>query len=164
MRTGGGSVLMDKRRGSIALTPSQGKNHNFPSADLATGGQYIAGSARGATPSELSKTVIGILRVGSLTDAFNSAEATRISPQTVDSQTDWSSSSMLQCTASQGNPLPLFTVTTRPSSTWLSPLSMATQSAPCASSRRWLTRPAPSPSAAVYDARTSRSLTYATRP
>ena len=71
---------------------------------------------------------------------------------------------MLQCTASQGNPFLLLKVTTRPPLTWLSPLSMATQSAPFPSNRRLLTRPSAKPSAAAYDARIAPSLTYATRP
>src|SRR5262249_45147676 len=125
-------------------------------------GRYTEGSTRSPTPSEPSNTVVCIARVGSLTAAFNSVEAMRTSPQTVYSHTDWSSSSMIQCTESHGNPFLRLNVTTRPPLTWLRPVSIATQSAPLPSNRRSLTRPSAKPSTAVYDARISPSSTYVT--
>src|SRR6266481_5216366 len=104
MCTGGGCLLKGRWRGSTTLTPSAGRNHNLPSADLATSGLYWVVRARLLTPSELSKTVAWIVRFESATHASNSVRAILTRPQAIYSQNESSSSSITQWAASQGNP------------------------------------------------------------
>src|SRR6266481_837911 len=84
-------------------------------------------------------------------NASNSERATRIRPQGVFSQNEWSSSSIAQFTASQGNPFLLFSVATYPFFNRLSPVLVAAQTEPSLSTRMSLTHPSPSPSPAEYD-------------
>jgi hypothetical protein len=80
----------------MTLTPSPDKNHNLPSADLATPGLKPLVTERLLTPSELSKTVNWIIRFESVAHASNSERATRTKPQDVPSQKEWPSSSIAQ--------------------------------------------------------------------
>src|SRR6266852_6456192 len=108
MCTGGGSLLKGRCRGSTTLTPSQGRNHSFPSADFATRGLKPLSETWLLTPSELSKTVAWIVRFVSLSTAVaqasNSERVIRTNPQVMFSHKECSSSSTTQLTASQGNP------------------------------------------------------------
>lgn len=139
----------------MTLAPSQGRNHNFPSGVLATCGWKWPGLERLLTPSELSKTEARIIRVAfcfisaSAAQASSSERAIRTSPQAVYSQNERSSSSIDQCTVSHGNPFLLLSVARRLFLSRLSPPSVETHSVPSSSNRKSLTRPAPSPSAAV---------------
>src|SRR5882672_4711705 len=148
----------------MTLTPSRGKNHSFPFALLATSGVYPVVRARLLTPSELSKTVLWIIRFGSVTHASISVPAMRTKPQDVYSQNEWASSCITQKTVSQGNPFWLVSVATRPFFTRLSPPSVAAHSVPSESRLRLVTMPSPSPSRPEYDSRTLPSLKYATPP
>ena len=65
----------------MTLTPSRGKNHNLPSADLATRGVVPLVNEWLLTPSELSNTVAWIVRFGSAAHASNSGRAIRTRPQ-----------------------------------------------------------------------------------
>src|SRR5262245_57037494 len=136
MCTGGGSLLKGRWRGSTTLTPSIGKNHNFPSEVLATCGLKCPLSGRLLTPSELSNTVAWMVRLVSLfwstaaLQASSSARATHTSPHAVYSQKECSSSSIAQFTVSQGNPFLLVSVAMLPFFSRLSPLSVEIQSAP----------------------------------
>src|SRR5882757_3830552 len=118
----------------MTLTPSRGKNHSFPFALLATSGVYPVVRARLLTPAELSKTVLWIVRFGSVTHASISDPAMRTRPQAVYNQNEWVSSCITQKTVSQGNPF------------WLVRI------------------PSPNPSRPEYDSRTLPSLKYATPP
>src|ERR1700747_3083062 len=116
------------------------------------------------TPSELSKTVFLIVRLGSVTHAFISVPAMRTRPQAVYSQNEWASSCITQKTVSQGNPFWVVRVATRPFFPRLSPPSVAAHSAPSESRLRLVTIPSPNPSWPEYDSRTLPSLKYATPP
>src|SRR6266404_3090245 len=100
--TGGGSLLKGRWLGSMTLTPSQGRNHNFPSEDLATCGKKWPIEARLLTPSELSKTVTWIVGFASLSrstavaQASNSVLAMRTRPHAVYNQIDFVLSSIDQ--------------------------------------------------------------------
>src|SRR6266849_3282992 len=148
----------------MTLTPSRGKNHNFPFTLLATSGVKPVVRARLLTPSELSKTVLWIVRFGSVTHASISGLATRTRPQAVYSQSEWASSCITPKTVSQGNPFWLVRVATRPCFTRLSPPSVAAHSVPSESRLKLVTIPSPNPSTRVYDSRTLPSLKYATPP
>src|SRR5262249_53111490 len=86
----------------------------------------------------------------------------RTRPQAMYSQNDWSSSSITQLTASQGNPFLLVSVDTRPSFKRLSPPSVEAQSVPSRSSFRRFTRPAPRPLEVEYEVWILPSWKYAT--
>src|SRR6476661_505534 len=89
MWTGGGTLLNGRRRGATTLTPPPpGRNHNLPSAALATRGVVPLVNAWLLTPSETSKTVVCTVRPGSLTHLSNSERAIRTRPQAMYSQND----------------------------------------------------------------------------
>src|SRR5262252_7193649 len=129
----------------MKLTPSKGRNHNLPSADLVTLGPKLPARALLLTPSELSKTVVWIVRFGLVIQASNSECAIRTSPHGVYSHAVWSSSSSAQSTASHGNPFLAVIVLMLPFFKRLSPPSVATQRVPSRSRFRLLRTPAPKP-------------------
>ena len=129
IRTGGGSVLKARWRGSTTLTPSPCANHSFPSRDLVALGPYLPTTALLRTPSELSNTVVSTVRFELLTHASSSECAIRTRPHAVYSHNDEASSSKTMRTTLQGRPFLVVRVATRPSLTRLRPPSVAAQSA-----------------------------------
>ena len=91
----------------MTSTPSIGKNHIFPSADVATIGLLSVVVILLWSPSVLSQPVALTFFLGSVTQRSNSDRATRTKPQAVYNQKKWSLSSSTQWRLSQGNPFAL---------------------------------------------------------
>ena len=95
-------MLDNRRRGSMTLRPSKGKNHSLPSEAFATGGLNGPPLARLRTPSGLPKTVSrncaweGRLPSARLAHASISARAIFTSPHGMYTQKSPSSSSIVQ--------------------------------------------------------------------
>src|ERR1700734_2864141 len=142
MCTGGGALLTGRWCGSTTLTPPEDMNQIFPFGDLPAFGLMLGAGALLRTPSEVSKTVTGIERFGSLSHAFASEGEMRTKPQAMYNHNEWSSSSITQWTSLQGRPFLLLIVAARPFFNRLSPPpSVAAHSAPSGSTRKSLTTP-----------------------
>ena len=131
----------------MTATPSIVENQMRPSGALVTCGWYNVGWENSRRPSALSNTVTCSIRGIA---GFSSFCGTRSRPHGVYSHIEPASSGIDQWTPSHGNPLPAFTVVTRPSLIRLKPLRVAAQTVPSRSARTSYTMPVPRPSRSAY--------------
>ena len=156
--TGGGSLAIDMRRGSMTLKPSKGKNHSLPSGAFVTFGPNGPALARlrtrpsCRTPSIESSTARLAFRPPRWLHASSSVRV--ILP----GHTAWTPRDRRRYPPSS-NELRRRAVrrerkacVARPLFNRLTPPSAAAQSAPSLPKRRSLIRPGATPSAAVYEA------------